>query len=445
MEQSILVVDDLEKLCKIIVRDFELIGYNGYYATNGSSALEIIKGKQIHAVLLDLKLGHEDGIEILKEIKKQKPNIPVFMITGHGTISNAVQAIKDGAYDYIQKPVNFDKLKKMVENAISLANLKEENKHLKDLLHKAGNGSFVSVNSTMQTLLGKLKKFADTDYPVFIEGESGTGKELIAEFIHSNSKRKNKELYKINCAAFSETLLDDELFGHNKGAFTGADSDFMGIFERADTSTLFLDEIGDMPLSIQAKILRTLQNHEVRRLGGKKNIIVDVRFIAATNKNIKELVENGKFREDLFFRLNTAMIIVPPLRNRRDDIPLLTRYFTKESAVHNGDREKKLDSSVSDFFQIYPWPGNIRELKNVINYAHTISTGSCINMADLPNYLLRDSTTPVIPKNQREDNERERIVEILSQCRYNKTKASELLGISRRTLYNKMEKYEIDE
>ena len=445
MAHTILVVDDLEKLCKIITRDFTLIGYNAHYATDGKTALQILREKPVDAVLLDLKLGNENGIDILKEIKKHKPNVPVFMITGYGTISNAVEAIKNGAHDYIQKPVNFEKLKKMVENAVSLETLKTENKHLKDLLHKSNAGSFVSINNSMQALLEKLKKFADTDYPVFIEGESGTGKELIAEFIHLNSSRKNKELYKINCAAFSETLLDDELFGHNKGAFTGADSDFMGIFERADTSTLFLDEIGDMPLSIQAKILRTLQNHEVRRLGGKKNIIVDVRFIAATNKNIKGLVEKEKFREDLFFRLNTAMISIPPLRERKDDIPLLASYFLKESASHNGGREKKLETSVMDFFHLYPWPGNVRELKNVINYAHTISTGSTINMSDLPNYLLRDSTTPVIPKKQREDNERDRIIEILTQCRYNKTKASELLGISRRTLYNKMGKYGIHE
>ncbi len=445
MAQTILIVDDLEKLCKIIARDFELIGYKAFYATKGSLALRILQEQQVHAVFLDLKLGNEDGMEILIKMKKLKPDVPIFMITGHGTISTAVQAIKNGAYDYIQKPVNFEKLKRMVENVLSFETLKEENKQLKDLLQKKGTDSFLSINPAMQKLLEKLKKFANTDYPVFIEGESGTGKELIAEFIHSNSKRKDRELFKINCAAFSESLLDDELFGHNKGAFTGADNDFMGIFERADKSTLFLDEIGDMPLSIQAKILRTLQNHEVKRLGGKKNIIVNVRFIAATNKNIRNLVEGNKFREDLFFRLNTAMVTIPPLRERKDDIPLLSSCFLKESALQNGRQEKKIDPSVSDFFQSYPWPGNIRELKNVINYAHTISAGSNINMADLPNYLLRGSFKPVIPKKQREENERSRIIEILTQCRYNKTKTSEMLGISRRTLYNKMEKYNVND
>ena len=445
MDYTILVVDDLEKLCKIIVENLEIIGYKTHYATNGSEGIRIFKDNTIHLVLLDLKIGDEDGIEILKEIKKLKPNIPVLMITGHGTISNAVEAIKSGAYDYMQKPVNFEKLRNIIKNAISLENLKEENKHLKDLLHSKETGIAFSINPDMQLILDKLKKFADTNYPIFIEGESGTGKELIAEFIHSNSKRGNRELFKVNCAAFSESLLDDELFGHNKGAFTGADSDFKGIFERADKSTLFLDEIGDMPLSIQAKILRTLQNNEVRRLGGKKNIIVDVRFIAATNKDINILNEKGKFRKDLFFRLNTAMITVPPLKDRKEDIPFLTKLFLKESALHIEKEEKEIDQEVEDFFLTYHWPGNIRELKNVVNYSHTLSSGNSIEMSDLPNYLQKETTKPIISKKQRLNSEKEHIINILTECSYNKTKAAEILKISRRTLYNKMDKYGIDD
>ena len=400
MDYTILVVDDLEKLCKIIVENLEIIGYKTHYATSGSEGIRLFKENTIHLVLLDLKIGDEDGIEILKEIKKLKPNVPVLMITGHGTISNAVQAIKSGAYDYMQKPVNFEKLQNIIKNAISLENLKNENKHLKDLLHTKEAGISFSVNPAMQTLLDKLKKFADTNYPIFIEGESGTGKELIAEFIHSNSKRGDRELFKVNCAAFSESLLDDELFGHNKGAFTGADSDFKGIFERADKSTLFLDEIGDMPLSIQAKILRTLQNNEVRRLGGKNNIIVDVRFIAATNKDINILNEEGKFRKDLFFRLNTAMITVPPLRDRKDDIPFLTKLFLEESALHLEKEVKEIAPEVEDLFLTYHWPGNIRELKNVVNYSHTLSSGNSIIISDLPNYLQKGITKPIISKKQ---------------------------------------------
>ena len=443
MVYKILIVDDIEKLCKIIVKDFEMIGHSAYYATTGGEGGKILRNKDIDVVLLDIKLENEDGIDVLREMKKIKPAVPVFVITGHGTISNAVQAIKNGAYDYIQKPVNFDKLLKMVENVVSLEALKEENENLRKLLQKQGRNTFITANEEMLRVLEKIKKFSKTEYPVLITGESGTGKEIIAEYVHMHSKRNVSGLYKVNCAAFSESLLDDELFGHYKGAFTGADSDHMGIFEKANKSTLLLDEIGDMPLSIQAKILRTLQNREVRRLGGNKNILVDVRFIAATNKDIHEMVSSGSFRDDLYFRLNTFQINIPPLRERQDDITLFIRAFLKETALQNGIEEKQLDPSVEEFLLHYSWPGNVRELRNVINYAHTISSNKFINMIDLPNYMLKGASQ--IPKmiKRREDGEKFNIIEVLEKCKFNKTKAAEMLNISRRTLYNKMTKYGI--
>lgn len=444
MNYTVLIVDDLEKLCRIIAKNFEVIGHTAFYSIDGDEGLKILRDKNIDVVLLDLKLGSEDGIEVLKKMKKIKPQVPVFMITGHGTISNAVYSIKNGAYDYIQKPVNFDKLIKMIENAVSLENLREENDQLNKMLRQKAVNLFHTVNDHMLNLLEKIRKFSETEYPVLITGESGTGKDLIADFIYSNSKRKNFDLNKINCAAFSESLLDDELFGHNKGAFTGADSDFMGIFERTSGGTLFLDEIGDMPLSIQAKILRTLQNGEIKRLGGKVNRIVDVRFIAATNKNINELVITGDFREDLFFRLNTFQIHIPPLRERKDDIALLSRIFLKEYAFQSGSNEKSLDNSVEDFFSSYIWSGNVRELLNVINYSCTISTDLIINMQDLPNYLSRKTVQTPTTLKMREEGEKQTILNALKICSYNKTKASEMLRISRRTLYNKMEKYQIE-
>ena len=246
MKYTVLVVDDLEKLCKIITKDLELLGYSGCYATNGDDALRILSSQTVHVVLLDLRLGREDGIDVLKKIKKIKPDLPVFMITGHGSISNAVTAIKSGAYDYILKPVNFERLKVSIQNAIEVSCLKDENTQLKKLINGEPGVSIVTSDPRMQSILERLKRFAVTDYPIFIEGESGSGKELIAEFIHQNSLRKDQELYNINCAAFSESLLDDELFGHYKGAFTGADADLKGVFERANKSSLFLDEIGDM-------------------------------------------------------------------------------------------------------------------------------------------------------------------------------------------------------
>ncbi|MDC7226056.1 MAG: sigma-54 dependent transcriptional regulator [Spirochaetales bacterium] len=444
MKYNILIVDDIEKLCKIIVQDLELLGYRGMYATNSSTALEIFSSENIHVVLLDLKLGKEDGIEVLGKMKKLKPNVPVFMITGHGSISNAVTAIKSGAYDYIQKPVDFERLKISIQNAIDHTCLKDENLQLKKLLEEKRGIPIVTIDPQMQALLERLKKFAATDYPIFIEGESGSGKELIAEYIHLNSVRKENELFKINCAAFSETLLDDELFGHYKGAFTGADADFKGVFERANNSTLFLDEIGDMTPTIQAKILRTLQNKEVRRLGGKKNILVDVRFIAATNKNIKALTEQGSFREDLYFRLNTVMVSIPPLRKRPGDIKLLCSHFLKKSSMQSGSDEKEVAAEVEEFFSRYPWPGNIRELQNVINYCNTVNNSGMINMSDLPNYLINTPQEPFISKEQRLTDESKIILDALAACNYNKSRAAEYLKISRKTLYNKMEKYEIN-
>lgn len=445
MEYTILVVDDVEKLCKIIVKDFQLIGHSAFYATNGTDALQMVEKEKIDVVLLDLKLGNEDGVEVLKEIKKSKPYLPVFMITAHGSISNAVHAIKNGAHDYIQKPVNFDKLLKMVENAVHLEALKEENLKLKNLLHDKTSEHFITANPHMLSLLEKLAKFSATDFPVLITGESGTGKELIAEYLHMNSPRKGKELFKVNCAAFSESLLDDELFGHYKGAFTGADQDFMGVFERAHGATLFLDEIGDMPLSIQAKILRTLQNREVRRLGGKKNILVDVRFIAATNKNLQEMIHDGTFREDFYFRLNTLQVNIPPLRERKEDILLIAHSILKENSGHEAGPAKQFDPSVEDFFMNYSWPGNVRELKNVINYSRTISTGNFINISDLPNYLMKTTLPKVVTiHNRTENSEKLMIIEALAKCRYNKSKTADFLQISRRTLYNKMERFGIN-
>jgi DNA-binding NtrC family response regulator len=438
---SILVVDDIEKLCKIICKDFALIGYNTFFATTAEEGIKIFKQEKISLVLLDLKLGNANGLDILRKMKKIKRQIPIIMVTGHGTISNAVEAIKSGAHDYITKPVDFEKLKKMVKHAIHLETLKEENEQLKDLLNGRNNNTLLTINDNMLSLLDKLKKFASTDYPVFIEGESGTGKELVAEFLHHNSKRKAKEFFKVNCAAFSESLLDDELFGHNKGAFTGAASDFKGIFERANGSSLFLDEIGDLPLQIQSKVLRTFQNHEIRRLGGDRNILVDIRFIAATNRPIKKLVDEGLFREDLFFRLNTAMIKIPPLRERKNDIPLLSHHFLKEGTKKNGCENMDFDPKVLNFFLDYHWPGNVRELINVINYASTISMSGTIVLDDLPQYMLRDTNRRILIRSEIEKDEREQILAVLESCNHNKSQAAKVLGVSRRTLYNKLEKY----
>jgi transcriptional regulator with PAS, ATPase and Fis domain len=295
----------------------------------------------------------------------------------------------------------------------------------------------------MLKLCGKAKKLAITNLPILITGENGTGKEVVADFIHRHSARHLQKIVKINCAAFPETLLDNELFGHEKGAYTGADMAFKGVFERAHESSLFLDEIGDMPLTIQAKILRTLQHHEIRRIGGEDTITVDVRFIAATNRRLKELIESRKFREDLFYRLNAAILHLPPLRERKEDIPLLAEHFLSEYAGANAGTAKELSEEVLETFFEYHWPGNVRELKNALNYAAAISSGSVIGRDDLPPHFAPISPQEAISENIREDTEKTLILKALHKVNYNKTKAADLLKMSRKTLYNKLEKYGI--
>jgi len=441
LQNTILIVDDKVKLCKILAQDFENAGYTCLIATGGADAINAFITNDVHAVILDLKLRTEDGLEVLRSLMDFNGNVPIIMVTGYATIESAVEAIKIGAFDYIQKPVNFTKLQRVVENALSISRLKVENSILKSRLMDTSS-TIITRDRGMLAIMNKLVRLAQTDYPILLCGESGTGKELFADFVHLQSRRAASKLFKLNCASLPDSLLDNELFGHNRGAYTGADSDFAGIFERADKSSLFLDEIGDMPLEIQAKILRTLQNHEVRRLGGKETRKVDVRFIAATNKEIRALMEEGRFREDLFYRLNAATIQIPLLRERTGDIPLLIHHFLVEHAGGNVQESKRIDPSAMELLTNHAWPGNIRELKNVINYSATIASHPVINVGDLPPYLL---SKPIQKEktSMRENVERNLILQALRNTNFNKKRSAEILNFSRRTLYNKMEKYGI--
>ncbi len=441
MKNTVLVIDDKVKLCKSLVKNFVQSDYQSVYATNRKEALGLFSTHHIHAVLLDIMLGEEDGIEILKELLVLQPHVPVIMITGYSSIDTAVQSIKLGAFDYVTKPLDFDRLLEIVEKAIRMARPNEKNPSV-----KGGGGEsssrIITQNSTVLKLCSKAKKLAATNLPILICGENGTGKEVIADFIHAHSPKSAQKMLKINCAAFPETLLDNELFGHEKGAYTGADSPFKGIFERADARSLFLDEIGDMPLTIQAKLLRTLQTHEIRRLGGENTITVDIRFIAATNRDLEQLIEEQKFRRDLFYRLNTAMLSLPSLRERKEDIPLLVDFFLTEYARVNPTSAETVSADVLERFLEYDWPGNVRELKNTINYSAAISSTSSIDIEDLPPNFLQPTRT-IGSGNIREDMEMKLIVKMLQKASYNKKKAAELLNMSRRTLYNKLEKYRI--
>ena len=344
MGKCLLIIDDNVQLCQTLAQNFARCGYRACYATNQTEALEIIARQKIQAVLLDMMLGEDNGLDLVRQIHQNYPHVPVIMITGYASIESAVQAIKSGASDYVSKPLNFAHLVEVVENAINSVQAHQAPPAPADL--PDGVPRLMTQNAQMLEVYDTVAKLAATDLPVLICGENGVGKEVVADVLHSRSPRQPTRMVKINCAAFPETLLDNELFGHEKGAYTGATTAFKGVFERADHSTLFLDEIGDMPLTIQAKILRTLHNHEIRRLGGQETIKVDVRFIAATNKRSQKTDSRGLFREDLFYRLNAAMIYVPPLRERKDDLALLTEHFLDEYASLKMTRRKWVSEAV---------------------------------------------------------------------------------------------------
>jgi len=441
MATGILIIDDNIKLCKSLAQNFDQLGYQSHYAENSSRAFDILSKHHVGAVLLDIVLGQEDGVSVLDRLLSWDSKLPVIMITGYGSIETAVKSVKLGAFDYVQKPLKFNNILKIVENALRVANLKSENRRLKNRI-VALSDRIITRNKKMIDLCNKAKRLAETDIPILIIGGNGTGKELLANFIHNNSKRNAYQINSINCAAFPETLLDNELFGHEKGAYTGADATFIGIFEKADGGTMHLDEIGDMASSTQAKILRTLQNNEIRRIGGNQSITIDVRFIASTNKDIQGLIDEGRFRKDLYYRINAATLKIPPLKERMDDIPVLVNHFLSLFSNNNSNAANKISEDVLKCFCEYDWPGNIRELKNTINYAATMSAAGQIRIEDLPASFI-DIEKAESEYNIMEETEKMLILRMLKQSDYNKRKTAALLEISRKTLYNKLKKYGI--
>jgi DNA-binding NtrC family response regulator len=435
---KILIIDDNRNVATSLKDNFNHFGFKCDVVHNSVSAINNVLSNCYSCIILDLKLGSESGLDLLTKIKSIEEKVPIILITGFGTIDTAVEAIKNGAYDYIEKPINFDKLMIVINNAIELQNLRNEISDISRLLKK---NNIITQSSKMLQLIENAIILAQTDLPILLLGESGSGKELFAELIHMHSKVGDKDMQKINSASFAESLLDNELFGHEKDAYTGASGVFPGIFERAHNTTLFLDEIGDMPLSIQAKILRAIQNKEIRRLGGTKTIHVETRFIAATNKNLDKLLQEGQFREDLYYRLNTGVLTIPPLRERKEDIPLLCRHFIMDHCRQTGIDPKIISDGASSLLSTYTWPGNIRELRSALLYAISLSRSNKICPEDLPPYLLEKNIK--IEAGTLIDAEKKSIISALQITNYNKTKTAEYLNISRRTLYNKMEAYGI--
>jgi len=453
--KSILVVDDevgaRESLKMILKGEYQVA-----LAKNAEEALRQVHAQIPDVVLLDLILPDMDGLRVLEKLKQTLPDQIVIMITATKTVKTAVEAMKLGAYDYITKPFDVDELRLIVNRALSTKALKEENQRLwMEVDRNFGFDNIVGKSKGMKEIFKLVKQVAETRSTVLIMGESGTGKELISKAIHYHSPRKNHPFVTINCAAIPETLIESELFGHEKGAFTNAIEKKLGRFEVAHQGTLFLDEIGELSLMTQAKILRFLEEKEFNRVGGSKTIKVDVRLITATNKDLPQLTKKGQFREDLYYRINVVPIILPPLRERQEDIPLLIDHFIKKFSEENQKNVKGINKEASELMMSYEWPGNVRELENLIERVMALTNNECIQAEELPLPVVNQSKTNGLRESvlsgqisfskAEEEFEREIIMDALRRAHFVQSHAAEILGISRRILKYKMDKLGIQQ
>jgi two-component system response regulator HydG len=445
--KTILVADD-EKAHRLMLRaHLERESFDVIEASDGQDAIIKVGERIVDLVLMDIRMPVIDGMEALTKIKKLNPSIPVIIMTAYGSIGSAVEALKSGAEDYLTKPLDMDELIFKVKKALRYRQLEEENVLQKERLGTRFDFSnIIGKSPKMRELFETLSMVAPTEATILLLGESGTGKELVANAIHQNSPRRERPYIKVNCAALPETLLESELFGHEKGAFTGAIDKKKGRFELADGGTIFLDEIGEMSLPTQTKILRVLQEREFEAVGGTKSIKVNVRVIAATNKQLEQEVSKGRFREDLYYRINVVPITIPPLRERSADIPLLAEHFLRIYSKKNKRAIKGFDPGVMQAFMQHSWPGNVRELENIVERMVIMSKGDAVALDDLPaalaNLQQEEGRTP--SPTSLKDVERETIVKTLQQQGGNRTKAAAILGITRKTLQNKIKEYGID-
>jgi DNA-binding NtrC family response regulator len=440
---KILVVDD-----EVIIRDslrewLSDAGYEVFTAENGPQALETIKREEPRIVIADLVMPGMDGIELMKRAKELSPDIEVIITTAYGSIPTAITAIREGAYDYIQKPFCPERTEILIEKLVERQRLIEENLSLHQKLEERYRfENIIAKSPRMQQVIEAIKAVAASNATVLITGETGTGKELVARAIHSQSPRHGKPFIAVSCAALPETLLESELFGHEKGSFTGAYTQKKGKFEIANRGTLFLDEIGEMSSNIQVHLLRVLEEKEFSRVGGNEPIKVDVRVISATNREMKVAVTKGQFREDLYYRLNVVNIELPPLRERMEDIPLLAQLFLKKFSLENKKEVNGFSPETAAFLLRYDWPGNVRELENAIERAVILAQKPLIEIDDLPQQTAVARPTP--PGKNLRQVERNHIMNVLAQTKGNYTEAAKVLGISRMTLYNKAKAYGIN-
>jgi two-component system, NtrC family, response regulator AtoC len=450
--KKILIVDDEVNMRLVLKAMLKKAGYEVETAADGMEALALLRHHDITACVTDLKMPKLDGMGLLNRMVEEYPSIPVIIITAHGTVATAVDALKKGAFDYITKPFDQEELKNVISKAVKTRVLSDEEVQLGAT--ELDRGEIVGSSQSMAKIFEIIKKVAPTTTTILITGETGTGKELVANAIHVNSPRKRNPFIKINCAAIAENLIESELFGYEKGAFTGAVSSKQGRFELAHKGTLFLDEIGDLPREIQVKLLRVIQDHEFERVGGLQTIKVDVRLVAATNRNLQQSVKDGSFREDLFYRFNVMPIYVPPLRERKEDIPPLVSYFIEKFNRKLDRRITGMDTEVMELFQDYDWPGNIRELENLAERLVLMAKGDQIIMGDVPAELIETVEAKIqtaapdekksikdLIRAKTEDIEKQMIVKVLEECEGNISKAARQLGLSRRGLHLKLAKY----
>jgi len=454
--ENILIVDDEKNYPRIIGEILQEEGYTSVTASSGMEALDILNNELIDLVLTDVKMPGMSGIQLLEKIKEINPDIPVIIMTAHGSVEKAVGAMHKGAYTFILKPFENQTLMAHIAKAISVYRIVQENSILRDAISSRYSfDHIIGKSKPMQEIYEIIKKVAPSNASALIEGESGTGKELVAKSIHYNSLRKNKPLVVVNCSAFVETLLESELFGHEKGAFTGAGAMKKGRFEISDKGTLFLDEIGELPIPLQVKLLRVLQEKMIERVGGTRSIPVDFRLIAATNKNLEDEVKKGHFREDLYYRLNVVKIVIPPLRERSEDIPLLINHFINKhtSREHSAGNVSEIDPEAVKILCDYQWQGNVRELENTIERAVILGSGNLITPSDLPFQIRQKISTTLDLDGIPEDVglvetlaavEKRMIQRAMKLSGNVQTKAAQLLGIGKSGLNQKLKKFNID-
>ena len=453
MKGRILIVDDDTAHLSMLRTVLKSLGHTIDSVTDGEDAISGVEKTPYDLVLMDVRMANVGGMEALEKIKTYNPAIPIIIMTAYSSVDKAVEAMKLGAYDYLTKPLNFDDLKLTIKRAMSHLHLTRENADLKKRMPAdTGFSRIIGTSPAMKAVMETTRIAAPTDATILITGDSGTGKELFARAIHDQSPRKTNKLVSINCAALNETLLESELFGHEKGAFTGADKKRDGLFLHADKGTVFLDEIGDIPPSMQVKLLRTIQEREIQRVGSDRPIRIDVRIIVATNKNLEQEVKNGRFREDLFYRLNVIHIRIPSLKERTDDIPLLAQHFLSRYAQKNRKEFKGFTPVAMDALIKHPWPGNVRELENAVERAVILSMGQYISGKDLPaavmkNYRPDDGSpdnAPELGGKSLDEVEAMALIQTLKQTGGNKSEAARQLNITRTTLNNKIKKYDLD-